>query len=198
MGQVSIGGGATGGGCLRQGEFPAIPGLPIPLSLFLFPFLCRLPILGAVAGGASDRFGGLGSARSSCEATGAGSLSGKKTRCALLRWRVLSAIGLRGQTGRSLDVSGEMAIVLIADHGRDFVNPHLSFGQQAGDIGNSRSCQLFDDRASQLGVKLIIQGAMRKVGYFDNIRYSDWTTGVFAYEAKCLPDIDMANHEDIG
>ena len=74
----------------------------------------------------------------------------KETRYALLRWRVLSPIGLWGQAGRSFEVSGEMAIVFIADHRRNFVNPHLGVGQQAGDVGNSRSGQVFYDRAAQL------------------------------------------------
>ena len=90
-----------------------------------------------------------------------------------LRWCVLAPIGLWGQAGCALEVTGEMAIVFIADHGRNFVNPHLRFGKQAGDVGNACSCQLLIDRAAQLRMELIVQGAMRKVGNSDNIRYSD-------------------------
>ena len=44
-----------------------------------------------------------------------------------LRWCVLAPICLGCQTGREFEVPGEMAIILITEHGRNFMNPHLPF-----------------------------------------------------------------------
>ena len=91
-----------------------------------------------------------------------------------------------------------MAIVFIADQFRNLMNPHLGVGQQAGDMGNSRTGQLSDDGAAQLGMKRFIQGAMRETGHSDDIRYPDGATGVLADEPNRFSDIRMANRQHVG